>query len=255
MAGLESVVVQVIQFRMTSNAVYAIVSPMPRVARIVIPGLPHHVTQRGNNRGDVFFVAEDRWVYLGLLAEQAVRYGVTVLGYGLMTNHVHLIAVPAREESLAKALGRTHFLYTQYLHRLHGRSGHLWQNRFYSCPLEDGPAWTALRYVERNPVRAKMAPAAWRYPWSSAAAHCGTGPAAEVLDLAPWQQVWEPGAWRDHLRAPEDGEAVTRLRLHTHTGRPLGSDAFLSKVEHALGRRVRPLPVGRPRKPVEEANR
>jgi putative transposase len=95
---------------------------MPRTARIVIPGLPHHVTQRGNNRQDVFFVDDDRRVYLALLAEQAEKYGLGVLGYVLMTNHVHLLVVPSREESLAKMVGRTHFGYTQYLHARHGRS-------------------------------------------------------------------------------------------------------------------------------------
>ena len=127
-------------------------------------GCVHHVTQRGNNRQDVFFVDDDRRVYLELLAQQAPRFGLSVQGYCLMTNHVHL---------LAKTLGRTHFLYTQYVNRLHGRSGHLWQNRFYSCALDEPQQWAALGYVERNPVRARLVRLAWRYEWSSAAAHCG----------------------------------------------------------------------------------
>ena len=147
---------------------------MPRVARIVVPGVPHHVTQRGNNRQEVFFVDDDRGFYLDLLGRQAQRFGLDVLGYCLMSNHVHLIAVPQREDSLAKAIGRTHFLYTQYLHRLHGRSGHLWQNRFYSCALDEAHCWAALCYTERNPVRARMVRKAWRYRWSSAAVHCGS---------------------------------------------------------------------------------
>jgi putative transposase len=105
---------------------------MPRVARIVVPGVPHHITQRGNNRQDVFFVDDDRRMYLGLLAKSAARYGLQVLGYCLMTNHFHLVAVPRAADSLAKALGRTDFVYTQYIARRHRRSGHLWQNRFYS---------------------------------------------------------------------------------------------------------------------------
>ena len=108
---------------------------MPRTARIAIRDVPHHITQRGNNRQDVFFVDDDRRVYLSLLKEQADKYGLEILGWCLMTNHIHLIGRPADEDSLAKALGRTHFRYTQYINRLHGRSGHLWQNRFYSCPL------------------------------------------------------------------------------------------------------------------------
>ena len=96
---------------------------MPRVARIVIPGLPHHICKRGNNQQDVFFVEDDRRVYLDLLRGQSERYGLSVLGYCLMTNHVHVVATPARDESLAKAVGRTHFLYTQYVNRMHGRAG------------------------------------------------------------------------------------------------------------------------------------
>ncbi len=129
------------------------------------------MTQRGNNRQDVFFVDDDRRAYLDVLGEQAERFGLRVLGYCLMTNHVHLIVAPEREESLAKAVGRTHWLYTQAVNRLHGRSGHLWQNRFHSCPLDAAHTWAALRYVDRNPVRARLVRRAWRYEWSSAAAH------------------------------------------------------------------------------------
>ena len=135
---------------------------MPRQARVVIPGLPHHVTQRGNNRFDVFFTDDDRLGYLGLLREQCAKYGVRILGYCLMTNHIHLVAIPAREESLNLGVGRTHFIYTQIINRLHGRSGHLWQGRFHSCPMDDAYTVTAMRYVERNPVRAKMT----RMPWT-----------------------------------------------------------------------------------------
>src|SRR3989304_6265032 len=139
---------------------------MPRVARIVVPGMPHHITQRGNNRQAVFFVDDDRRMYLALLKAQAEIHGGGVLGYCLMTNHVHLIGVPQREESLAKAVGRTHFLYSQYINRFHKRSGHLWQNRFFSCALDEVHLLRALAYVERNPVRAKLVRLAWQYEWS-----------------------------------------------------------------------------------------
>ncbi|MFC1588384.1 transposase, partial [Planctomycetota bacterium] len=145
---------------------------MPRVARIVIPGIPHHVTQRGNNKQDVFLVKADRSVYLQILSEQGEHFGLLIDGYCLMTNHIHLIVTPQREESLAKAIGRTHWRYTQYINRLHNRSGHLWQNRFYSCPLDERHFLQAMLYVERNPVRAGMHRLAWKYPFSSAAAHC-----------------------------------------------------------------------------------
>ena len=231
---------------------------MPRVARVVIPGCPHHVTQRGNNRQDVFFVEDDRRVYLATLREQCERFGLAVQAYCLMTNHVHILAVPEREDSLAKAVGRTHFAYTQHVNRFHGRSGHLWQNRFFSCPLDEEHFRAATAYVERNPVRAKMASMAWGYPWSSASAHVnGKDASAHVdgkdasglLDLAAWRQRLAPGVdWREALRRPSDDAAVARLRRATMTGRPLGSDTFISKLEALVGRRLRPLPVGRPKK-------
>ncbi len=222
---------------------------MPRLGRIVISGCPHHITQRGNNRQDVFFVDDDRRTYLELLREQAERFGVGVDGYCLMTNHVHLILTPSRESSLAKAVGRTHFLYTQYVNRFHGRSGHLWQNRFYSCPLDEAHFLRAMAYVEQNPARAKMVRSAWRYRWSSAAVHCGLATdEAGVLDMAAWDRAAGDVAWQDVLRDRLDAEELAGIHLCTSRGRPLGSDNWLSKLERKLGRRLRPLPLGRPKK-------
>lgn len=216
---------------------------MPRFARVVIPGCSHHITQRGNNRQAVFFVDDDYRVYLRLLAEQAQKHGLVIDGYCLMPNHIHLVATPSREESLAKAVGRTHFLYTQYVNRFHSRSGHLWQNRFYSCPLDAKHFYQAMAYVERNPVKARLCRAAWRYPWSSAAWHCGM--AAETpVSLSRW--TTSPEDWRETLQQTND-ERDELIRLRTQTGRPLGTDSFMSKLEKAIGRRVRPLPIGRPK--------
>jgi putative transposase len=222
---------------------------MPRLARIVIPNRPHLITQRGNNRQDVFFVDDDRVAYLGLLQEEGERHGLRVEGYCLMTNHIHLIATPTSEAALAKAMGRTHYRYAQYVNRLHGRSGHLWQNRFYSCPLDGDHYWTAMAYAEQNPVRARLVRFAWRYPWSSAAAHCGEGPdRSGLLDLGVWGRSLAAKGWKQTLAERLKPQTLSTLRLNTHRGRPLGSDAFLSKIESLVGRRLRPLPVGRPRK-------
>jgi len=221
---------------------------MARQARVVIPGLLHHITQWGNNREDVFFEDGDRVAYLGLLREQCEKHGVRVLGYCLMTNHIHLVATPAREDSLNLAVGRTHFIYTQYINRLHGRSGHLWQGRFHSCPMDDAYAVTAMRHVERNPIRAKMRRVPWTYRWSSAAAHTGGPHPAHLLDLEAWNDLVHGVNWKEILREGDDKETLAALRLNTQTGHPLASDSFLSKLEHALGRRLRPLPVGRPKK-------
>lgn len=220
---------------------------MPRIARIVLPGRPHHVIQRGNNRQGVFFVDDDRRAYLDLLAAQSAQQGLRLLAYCLMGNHVHLVVIPRDEAALARAVGRTHWLYSQYINRLHARSGHLWQNRFFSCPLGERHTWQACVYTERNPVRARLVRLAWRYPWSSAAAHVGESPAPAWLDVAAWRSLCETRGWRRELQRPEDEQGTMRLRSATRRGRPLGSDSFVSKLEHALGRRVRARPVGRPK--------
>jgi len=219
---------------------------MPRAARIVAPGIPHHVTQRGNNRQPVFFVDDDRRMYLKTLAQQAARHAVKVLGYCLMDNHVHLIVVPKRADSLARAVGRTHWLYSQYINRLHGRSGHLWQNRFYSNAMDDLHCLLAMRYVERNPLRSGVCRIARRYPWSSAAAHCGEKDPAGLLDEASWNELWGRKNWEEELAGDLSDADLSRLRRSWHTGRPLAGDKFISKLEHALGRRLRALPAGRP---------
>ena len=220
---------------------------MPRIARIVIPDVSYHVTQRGNNRQGLFFVDDDRRVYLDLLVHYARLFALDVLGYALMTNHVHLVAVPRKDDSLAVALGRTHFRYAQYVNRLHRRSGHLFQDRFFSCALDDAHAVEALRYVEQNPVRARMTRAPWTYEWSSAAAHVGGADPSGLLDLGAWLREWPPGEWRKVLGEPVKKPLLEAIRHSTMRGRPLGSDSFLSKVEKLLGRRVRALPEGRPR--------
>jgi putative transposase len=221
---------------------------VPRISRIVIPGLAHHVTQRGNNRQDVFLVDADRVAYLQILKHQAAKCRLELLGYCLMTNHVHLVVTPARPDSLANALKRTNQLYAQYVNRLHGRSGHLWQDRFFSCPLDELHRWQALVYIERNAVRARLCRKAWRWPWSSAAAHCGGEDPSGLLDLPGWREQMEPVRWRELLSRADDAEQLARLRLCTSRGRPLGSDKFVAKLETVLGRRLRPLPHGRPRK-------
>ena len=221
-----------------------------------MPGCHHHVTQRGNNRQDVFFVDDDRAVYLELLKRESEKFALAIEAYCLMTNHIHLIARPDKDDSLSKAIGRTHFLYTRYINRIHGRSGHLWQNRFYSCALDDEHFWTAMAYVERNAVRGRLEQEAWLYRWSSAAAHCGfAGDTSGLLDLAWWQGMLPPdGQWSDALAQPQDAACVKSLRLATARGRPAGSDSFLSKLETAIGRRLRPLPVGRPRRSLRAGN-
>jgi putative transposase len=185
---------------------------------------------------------------LKIFADQCRRHHVAILGYCLMTNHVHQVVIPATAEGLARAIGRTHWLYTQYVNRLHRRSGHLWQNRFYSAPLEDESCLLAVRYTERNPLRAKMCRVARRYPWSSAAAHCSGKDPTGILDMQRWKELSAGIAWENELALPLTAADLQRIRRATHTGRPLASDRALAKLEALLGRRLRALPIGRPRR-------
>jgi putative transposase len=204
------------------------------------------VTQRGNNRQDVFFVDADRQVFLQYLREAAKRFALLVEGYCLMTNHIHLVVTPRQEDSLAQALKRVNQLYAQYVNRLHGRCGHVWQNRFFSCPMDQEHVWQVLVYVERNPVRARLCRKARQ--WSSAAAHCGEDDPSGLLDVTSGEQEMDPAKWRRMLERPEDDRLARALHLSTSRGRPLGSDSFVAKLETVLGRRLRPLPRGRPPK-------
>ena len=221
---------------------------MPRIARIVIEGLPHHVTQRGNNRAEVFFGNSDREFYLRTLKEKAREHALDIIGYCLMPNHVHLVVIPKQSDSLALGIGRTHYLHSQRVNYHQDRIGHLWQGRFFSCPLGDTHYWNALAYTERNPVRAKLVNKPWEYPWSSAAAHVGEGGAGGLLDLDKWGKSSMSGQWKSFLLKSMDEEEIERLRMCTRQGRPWASDEFLDQLEKDLGHSVRAQSVGRPRK-------
>jgi putative transposase len=226
---------------------------MPRRPRVIAPGVAHHVTQRGNNRQPVFHSSDDRRFYLGLLGRHATRYGVRILGYCLMTNHVHLVAVPERENSLARALGCTHSEYALALNHAQGWSGHVWQNRFFSCLLDESHVLRALRYVELNPVRAGLTSAPWDWPWSSARAHTLDHVLDPVLDCR-WVEYfggWDYHEWQEILSAGMPGGECDTVRRATHTGEPLGSREFVTALERQAGRRLRVLARGRPPKEPE----
>jgi len=223
---------------------------MARLARVVAVGVPHHLTQRGNNRQATFIDDEDRLAYCRLLGEQCACEGVRLLGYCLMSNHVHFVAVPERLDSFARGLGRTHYLYARAVHKRWGGSGHLWQNRFFSRPLDRDHLWTALRYVDLNPVRAHLAKEATKYEWSSARAHVEGLDRLGLMDTELWKQVCPRGDWRKVLGRTRDEEAaaMAELRRATASGRPLGGEKFVGQLESTLGRKLRPRATGRPKK-------
>ena len=221
---------------------------MPRIARFVLPGHPHHALQRGNGGQKVFLRDEDYLRYLELLREQSRRHRLRVIAYCLLPDHVRLVATPADADSLARAIGGAHFRYAQHFNQTHGRGGHLWGNRFASCLLEGPAVLQAVRCVERAPVRARLVRSARRWGWSSAAAHTGEIDFSGVLDQSLWSRLAADTDWRDLLRRREDAEFAARLDMATSTGRPLTTPRFLERIETELGRRLHALPPGRPRK-------
>jgi len=219
---------------------------MARLARVVALDTPHHVTQRGNARRFVLESDADRRVYLQLLQHYSRLHHLSLLGYCLMSNHVHLIVVPRRPTSLALALRAAHGRYAAWFNAERASSGHVWQGRYYSCPLDEPHLWAALRYVELNPVRARLVSEPQAFPWSSAASHCTAAEPASLLDLTLWRAVWTPQAWTDYLAEPVPDEQAAAIRESTHTGRPLGSDGFIRSLEIDLCRRLAPQKGGRP---------
>ena len=136
---------------------------MTRLARVVAAGVPHHVTQRGNARQFILNTDADRKVYLDLLRQSIELHSLALVGYCLMSNHVHLITIPGKVDVMGRVLKDTHGRYAAYWNAVHHSSGHVWQGRFYSCPLDEWHLWKALRYTELNPVRAGLVPKAERW--------------------------------------------------------------------------------------------
>jgi putative transposase len=205
------------------------------------------VTQRGNNQEQVFFDVEDLRTYLDILAKQSRKYEFEVQAYCLMRNHVHVVGIPREDDSLSKAIGRTNYVYTQYVNKRYERSGHLWQSRFFSCPMDQKHTVTAMLYVEQNPVRAGIVRKATQFKFSSARIHCGLDPDdLGLLSKSAAEKAFTQEAWRSMLREPVAKEESKALQKNLKTGRPLGEEAFLDSAEKLLGRAVKAKPVGRP---------
>ena len=215
------------------------------MARVVVPDVPHHVTQRGDRRETVFLARGDYKRYLDLLREYSIPRGLEVIAYCLMPNHVHLVAIPRCADSLATVLKPVHLRLAQYVNWTHGMTGRRWQGRYFSCPLDERHTSTAVRYVELNPVRAGLVCEAESYQWSSAAAHAGLRD-DDVLTVDAHKLVGA-GDWRAWLRETDEDESIQQLRSSTKTGRPYGGDSFVGKAERATGRLLRRRPAGRPK--------
>jgi putative transposase len=220
---------------------------MPRIARVVAVDYPHHITQRGNNRGKVFFAAQTRKSYLELLQEHARKYEVGILAYCLMTNHVHLLVRPHHEGTLAKMMHGLNFKYTQYINTRYERTGRLWEGRYYSCVVdEENYLWSVTRYLEENPCRAKMVSKAEEYLYSSARRHI-LGEPDDVLteELFPEEKR---NSYTRFIEESVSESEINQIRHATSRGKPLGQDSFVNKIGNLLKRDFIIKASGRPSK-------
>ncbi|WP_448586697.1 transposase [Thermaurantiacus sp.] len=218
---------------------------MARLARVVAPGFPHHVTQRGNRGQPTFFGAADYALYRDELAANCRQAGVCVLAWCLMPNHVHLILVPGTADGLRAALAGTHRRYSRHINLREGWRGYLWQGRFASAAIDEPHLLAAVWHIETNPVRAGLVAAPGDWPWSSARAHL-LGLSDGLTDAAPLLRRIPD--WPALLRQPPDEAALAALRAGERTGRPVGSASFLAELEAVLGRRLaRQRPGRKPR--------
>jgi putative transposase len=221
-----------------------------RLARVIAPGVAHHITQRASGKRFILRTDAERHVYLRLLRESSEVHGVAVIGFCLMSNHVHIVAAPRKLASLALALKHAHGRFASYWNAANCSSGHLWQSRYYSCPLDEYHLWEALRYTELNPVRAGMVGFAEQWPWSSAPVHCGFPSSDPWLDAELWEGRWNCDTWKPFLNAGHDASVLDQIRRNTHTGRPLGSVDFTRRLELEMQRCLAPRKPG-PKKKVE----
>jgi len=215
---------------------------MARIARLVVPGLPHHVTQRGNRRMTVFFSDDDYLLYLDLLRERCRQARVKIWAYCLMPNHVHLILTPATAEGLGRALGETHRRYSGVINARLRVTGHLFQSRYGSVVMDEDHLMAAARYVALNPVRARLVGEAQDWRWSSARAHL-TGKDDGYVAMAPILER-SAGRFADLIETDADPGRIAALRAAETIGRPLGSESFLDKIAALTGRDARPRKRG-----------
>jgi len=221
---------------------------MPRRARVVIPEMAHHVTQRGNYQQIVFDQQDDFRKYAYWMAEYACKYHVKILAYCLMRNHVHFIVVPANSSSLARLFNHVHMLYSQYKNAQKKTTGHLWQGRFYSCVLSEEHLYRAVRYVEQNPVRARIVDKPWEYSWSSAREHLNMErhPIIKTTDSVGFTRLDNIVNWKDYLQE-DDSNMFDEIRKKTRKGLAVGSKEFMMGLERKFGFKLSEKKVGRPK--------
>ena len=216
---------------------------MPRIARVIAPGYPHHIIQRGNRRQQTFFSDADYAAYIDLMGEWCRHHGVDIWAYCLMPNHVHLVAVPETGDALRLGIGEAHRRYTRHINFREGWRGHLWQGRFSSYVMDETYLIACVRYIETNPVRARLANKPEDWPWSSAVAHMRKENDRLVNAMPLLQMI--TGDWNDFLSSAGAEKDPELLRKHERTGRPLGKEVFIDRLEVMLGMSLKPKKPGR----------
>lgn len=215
---------------------------MARRARMIFPGVAHHVTQRGNRREPIFFEDGDQQIYLDLLATQLKRYGVACWGYCLMANHVHLILTPSDEIGLPRAVGEAHRRYTAFVGARGRWTGHLFQGRFGSVAMDEAHLVSAFRYVALNPVKAGLVARAQDWPWSSAGAHLA-GRDTPYVEVAP--ALSRVGNFAGLISPADDIDPQwTNILRAELIGRPVGAKAWIEQLELQCGRDLSPRKRG-----------
>lgn len=219
---------------------------MPRSARFVLSGHPFHLTHRGNNKRQIFYSDEDRRKYLFWFEEARQKWKVRVLSFCLMSNHVHFIAVPESDFSLAKMIHTVHRRYAYYLNQKYGHSGHLWEGRYYSCVLDDNHLMAAIRYVERNPVRANIVRKPWDWVWSSAREHLDLE--KNIISLGDINRFFSIPRWREYIDQVESEEDLDQIRKQTMAFKAWANDDFRETVKQQYGIDLFLNERGRPKK-------
>ncbi len=218
---------------------------MPRLARIVVEGYPHHITQRGNNRETVFFDDNDRNKYLELLCKYSKECSCSIHSYCLMSNHSHLLVIPSEKENLSNMMQKLSLRYTQLFNERYKRTGRLWECRFHSCLVDkDSYLWAVCRYIEINPVRAKIVSSAEAYPWSSVRCNI-LGEKNDLIEKG-WLTEKERIEYQDFLLHSQDS-TEKEIRKSTYSGKPLGRKPFLDRISKVLNIDLSEKKAGRPK--------
>lgn len=225
---------------------------MARLARLTVPGYPHHVIQRGNNRQAIFVSPDDHRFMLGLLAENALRFGVQLHAYVLMGNHFHLLATPGSDTGLSQMMQAVGRRYVRYFNDRQGRTGTLWEGRYRSTLVQTERYLLAcMAYIDLNPVRAGMVAEARDHPWSSHHHYIGTQ--ADKL-VTPHPLYWSLGntpfarevAYADLVRAGVAADTQAELTASALSGWPLGEASYVADLQKHTQRRVHKGSAGRP---------